>query len=128
MYAINSLIQNSNSNGEEATNQTSLVKIDSIESAHKLYYQQEFGKLCFIGRKSRQFLSIDLTDLNKALINYDSDEDRRGKSGAGYGDDDDEENDEFYDDFDEKSVQVSLEHILNIDRCHLFECSLNKNG
>jgi len=123
LYAINSLVQN----GEE-TNQTSLVKIDSIESAHKLYYQHEFGKLCFIGRKSRQFLSIDLTDLNKSLINYDSDEDRRGRS-ASRGDGDNEEDDDFYDDDeDAKSVQVNLEHILNIDRCHLFECSLYKNG
>ena len=122
LYAINSLVQN----GEE-TNQTSLVKIESVESAHKLYYQQEFGKLCFIGRKSRQFLSIDLTDLNKSLINYDSDEDRRGRSANRCGDNEDD--DELYDDDeDSKSVHVNLEHILNIDRCHLFECSLYKNG
>ncbi len=62
------------------------------------------------------------------MINYDSDEDRRGRS-ASRGDGDNEEDDDFYDDDeDAKSVQVNLEHILNIDRCHLFECSLYKNG
>ena len=119
LYAINSLVQTASSNSSQA-NQTSLVKIDSIESAHKLYYQEEFGKLCFIGRKSRQFLSIDLTDLNKALINYDSDEDKHEH----YEDD----HDDYDFDEDAKSVKVDLEHILSIDRCHLFECSLNKNG
>ena len=113
LYTINSIVQN---NGDEATNQTSLVKIDSIESAHKLHYQQEFGKLCFIGRKSRQFLSINLTDLNKALVNYDSDEDRKGKNAAAgdFGDDEDDENEEeFYDDFDEKSVQIIKKYAAN---------------
>lgn len=89
-----------------------MVKIDKVESAHKLYYENEFGKLCFIGKKSRQFLSIDVNELNSCLINADY------KSN----DDLDEEDD------DAKSVQVSLEHIHNIDRCHLFECKLNKSN
>jgi hypothetical protein len=122
LYAINSLVNN-RSNNSNLSN-ISLVKIDSIESAHKLYYQEDIGKLCFIGRKSRQFLSIDITDLNKSLINYCSDEidslkqDISSKYDVNYYDDDDET----------KSIKVELEHILSIDRCHLFECSLSKTG
>lgn len=63
LYALNY-----GTNGKNSAN-VSLVKIDSVESAHKLYYESEFGKICFIGRKSRQFLSIDVNELNACLIN-----------------------------------------------------------
>jgi hypothetical protein len=100
LYALNSFV-NSNMNN------IYLVKIDSIESAHKLYYQSEFNRLCFIGRKSRQLLSIDINELNEGLIN-----------------------DEVYelDDEETKSIRVRIEHIHNIDRCHLFECSSYKDS
>jgi hypothetical protein len=133
LYAINSLVQNQsqhgdNDYGEQSTNQTSLVKIDTIESAHKLYYHEEFGKLCFIGRKSRQFLSIDLADLNKALINYDSSASESHLTDDRQQQQPQQDNDSqsyYYDDDDDdaKSVQVHMEHILDIDRCYLFECS-----
>lgn len=67
LYALN-WYKDSHSQQQSAGN-VSLVKIDSVESAHKLYYESEFGKLCFIGRKSRQFLSIDVNELNACLIN-----------------------------------------------------------
>lgn len=63
LYALNY-----GTNGTSGGN-VSLVKIDSVESAHKLYFESEFGKLCFIGRKSRQFLSIDVNELNACLLN-----------------------------------------------------------
>lgn len=107
LYALNSYNHKSG-----MSNNISLVKIDKVESAHKLYYENEFGKLCFIGRKSRQFLSIDVNELNTCLINNDY-----------------KSNDEDLDEDEEaKSVMVSLEHIHNIDRCHLFECKLNKSN
>ncbi|CAF0710620.1 unnamed protein product [Brachionus calyciflorus] len=113
LYALNSY-NHPKSSGMSGNN-ISLVKIDKVESAHKLYYENEFGKLCFIGKKSRQFLSIDVNELNSCLINadYKSNDDLE---------EEDEEDDEA------KSVQVSLEHIHNIDRCHLFECKLNKSN
>ncbi|RNA41050.1 serine threonine- kinase MRCK alpha isoform X3 [Brachionus plicatilis] len=110
LYALNSY-NHPKSSGMPGNN-ISLVKIDKVESAHKLYYENEFGKLCFIGKKSRQFLSIDVNELNSCLINADY------KSNEDFEDEDD----------DAKSVQVTLEHIHNIDRCHLFECKLNKSN
>lgn len=109
LYALNSY-NHPKSSGMSGNN-ISLVKIDKVESAHKLYYENEFGKLCFIGKKSRQFLSIDVNELNSCLINADY-----------------KSNDDFEEDDEAKSVQVTLEHIHNIDRCHLFECKLNKSN
>lgn len=88
----------------------SLVKINTIESAHKLNHQ--FGKLCLIGRRSRQFLAIDINDLLTAKVIHRNvnDESRENNS-------DDEE--------DEKLINVKIEHIHSIDRCHLFESSLS---
>ena len=91
----------------------SLIKIDSIESAHKLSYQPEFGKLCLIGKRSRQFLSIDINQLlSKPLI-----EQQQQQDDIDYDQDD-----------DYPRINVKIEHIQNIDRCHLFESYLSQNG
>ncbi len=124
LYALNSYQQKTTAGGAEAetANNISLVKIDKVESAHKLYYENEFGKLCFIGRKSRQFLSIDVNELNTCLINNDY---QINSNRAVDESENDFENDE---DDEAKSISVSLEHIHNIDRCHLFECRFNKSN
>ena len=119
LYALNSFVSNSNSQNDNLSN-ISLVKIDSIESAHKLFYQVEYGKLCLIGRKSRQFLSIDIQELNESLINGDFNYTKGGGDEDFYGED---ENDD-----EAKSIRVKLEAIHDIDRCHLFECSVTTNG
>lgn len=69
LYALSWYKENAPPGAGAQPGNVSLVKIDSVESAHKLYYESEFGKLCFIGRKSRQFLSIDVNELNACLIN-----------------------------------------------------------
>lgn len=91
----------------------SLVKINTIESAHKLNH--EFGKLCLIGRRSRQFLAIDINDLLTAKVIHKNPNDESTENGS-----DDEE--------DEKLINVKIEHIHSIDRCHLFESSLSSAG
>ncbi len=119
LYALNSFVNKSSTTShahqDSSLSNISLVKIDSIESAHKLYYQSDFGKLCLIGRKSRQFLSIDIQELNESLINGD----------FNYSSDN---GDSTYDEDEAKSIRVKLEAIHDIDRCHLFECSVNQNG
>ncbi len=92
----------------------SLVKINTIESAHKLNH--EFGKLCLIGRRSRQFLAIDVQDLLTAKVYHRNVNDESSQ-------DEDEEDEE-----DEKLINVKIEHIHSIDRCHLFESTLTTDG
>ena len=111
----------SDTNAQDHMSNISLVKIDKVESAHKLYYENEFGKLCFIGKKSRQFLSIDVNELNTCLINADY---QINNNQAQNESEDFEQNEED----ETKSISVSLEHINNIDRCHLFECRFNKSN
>lgn len=136
LYALNSYGCKSSGggNGQEqpgGTGNVSLVKIDSIDTAHKLYYESEFGKLCFIGRRQRQFLSIDVNELNACLINNDFKMTNR-RNGADEDNGTVTDDDELYDgdDYDDeaKSIVVSLENIHNIERCHLFECKLNKSN
>lgn len=88
----------------------SLVKINTIESAHKLNH--EYGKLCLIGRRSRQFLAIDINDLLTAKVIHKNVNDESSENNS-----EDEE--------DEKLINVKIEHIHSIDRCHLFESSLS---
>lgn len=98
---------------ESSSTNISLIKIDSIESAHKLSYQPEFGKLCLIGKRSRQFLSIDINELlSKPLIEQQQQQ----------GDIDYEQEEDY------PKINVKIEHIQNIDRCHLFESYLSQNG
>jgi hypothetical protein len=89
--------------------------------------------LCFIGRKQRQFLSIDVNELNACLINNDY---KMNGGGGGMKRSEIGEDDELYgggdedeDDYEDeaKSIVVSLENIHNIERCHLFECKLIKS-
>jgi hypothetical protein len=120
LYALNSYNHKAI---DDITNNISLVKIDKVESAHKLYYENEFGKLCFIGRKSRQFLSIDVNELNTCLINNDYQINKNNRTSES----EDLDNEDLDDD-EAKSICVSLEHIHNIDRCHLFECKFNKSN
>lgn len=124
LYALNSFVNSNNRNNqqENMSSNISLVKIDSIESAHKLYYQVEFGKLCFIGRKTRQFLSIDIQELNESLINGDFNYTNKSMDGGTSGSECELDDDEA------KSIRVKLETINDIDRCHLFECAVNQNG
>lgn len=109
--------------------ETSLVKINKVESAHKLYYANEFGKLCFIGRKSRQFLSIDVNELNTCLINRDYQINSRVEPDSTLENETSGANGDEMDDEDEaKSIMVTLDHVHNIDRCYLFECRFNKSN
>ena len=152
LYVLNTFTSqtsagNNNNNNHNADNNAgasltniSLVKIDGIESAHKLFYHAEHAKLCFVGRKTRQFLSIDFDELNDALLNIDltqqqhtpkrtrrhqrrrndNDDEEEDVEDEDQDDDNDDDNDE---DEDAMSISVHLEPIHNIDRCHLFESS-----
>jgi len=127
LYALNYVKSN------QQANTLSLVKIEPVESAHKLYYDSNFGKLCFIGNKSRQFLSIDIQELSDCLTNSSRQSLVRNRDNEFKKEENDYENDEYdyEDNFDEfgpdenKSVWVNLDHIHNIDRCHLLECCVS---
>ena len=100
----------------------SLVKINTIESAHKLNYNKLADKLCIIGRRSRQLLAIDISDLANAKVIHKNFNDDLSNN-----EDEDEAHFEDYDD-DEKLINVKIEHIHSIDRCHLFESTLTSGG
>jgi hypothetical protein len=110
LYALNS------SSGSPTESAISLVKVETIELAHKLYCQSELGKLCLVGRKSRQFLCIDLNELLFAIeeaTNNKRQRDAAIETPAANGDEED----------DTCSISVKIDRIQNIDRCHLFETS-----
>ena len=111
-----------NQTSNDSSRNISLVKINSIESAHKLSYQPEFGKLCLIARKSRQFLSIDIGELMSATLAMANSTSLPSQPSLV------SDEDEFGDDNEDKSINVKIEHIQNIDRCHLFESSFSKPG
>jgi hypothetical protein len=95
---------------ESSSPNISLIKIDTIESAHKLSYEAEYGKLCLIGRRQRQFLSIDINELlGKPLVESQS-------------------NENYEQDEDYPKINVKIEHVQNLDRCHLFESYLGSNN
>ncbi len=114
--------------GDAAAPSLSLVKVNTIESAHKLNYNN--GKLCCIGRRSRQFLAIDVEDLLNAKVIHKSsnsnDSDDTDNDATEVDEDDEHFGDE--DDDDEKLINVKIEHVHSIDRCHLFESTSNNDA